>query len=681
MHKKLFNFIGLGTIIAAITYMLVSQGLLIGQQKSIQNIYYDLDSASDQIVIVAIDEKSLKEENLGPLTGWTRANYADAIKKLNIAGASAIGIDITFPDSSPHGIGDDQTFANTIKTYDNVVLAARYYFENGERKSDFPNDTLLSVNPDLGWINVQLDSDGFVRMIPIFAPTKTDFVEAFSLALARKHMDAPPDNYRVVNNEFNFSERTVIPTITVRDSDTNQEVYLMYVNYFAQPYKYQHISFSDVLAEDFSDGRGNAIDLENRIVIIGPTAIDLQDDYLSPVSEGIRMPGAEIHANSVQTLITKEFLRDQSRLSLWLMLAGILVVNMFLFAVLKVRYAVPLFILEVFGIMVAGIMLYEEKRIFLNVVYPWFVMFTTFVGSYLLRFILEQKERKFIEGAFGHYVNKDVVKQIIKDPNMLELGGSKKEITVFFSDIEGFTTLSEKMEPVELVGFLNEYLKEMTEIILTHEGTLDKYEGDAVMAFWGAPIPQKDHAIKACTAALDNQKKLAELREEWKKEGKPEVHVRIGINTGEAVVGNMGSENRFDYTAMGDNVNLGSRLEGINKQYGTNLIISEQTYEIVKDEFVCRELDLIRVKGKSHPVRIFELVAKKGEVTDDIKKRNAQFESALKDYRSKAFLAARDKFKEIKDDKASEVYAERCDAFMKNPPEEGWDGVWTFTTK
>jgi adenylate cyclase len=330
--------------------------------------------------------------------------------------------------------------------------------------------------------------------------------------------------------------------------------------------------------------------------------------------------------------------------------------------------------------LIAGIMIYDQ-RIFLNVVYPWFVIVASFIGSYLLRFILEQKGRKFIEGAFGHYVNKDVVDQIIKNPSMLELGGAKKEITIFFSDIEGFTSLSEKLEPSELVAFLNEYLREMTEIILKHEGTLDKYEGDAIMAFWNAPLPTQNHALKACESALDNQKKLAELRNKWRKEGKPDVAIRIGINTGAAVVGNMGSENRFDYTAMGDNVNLASRLEGINKEYRTGIVVSESTYEAVKDHLVCRELDLIRVKGKSVPVRIFELICRKQDETEEIRNRNIKFQDALLDYRSRNFESAKEKFSAIKNDPPSAVYVERCKAFINSVPPNNWDGVFTFTTK
>jgi len=651
-----------------------------GLQRSLQNKFYDYDSASSEIIIVAIDEKSLQSENLGPLTKWPRAHYADAINILNEAGTAVVGVDVTFPDPSMYSTSDDEALRDTLTQYDNVVLAARYYFDNGDRQADLPNATLMEADPNLGWINVQLDEDGFVRTIPLFASTKDKVIEAFSLRLARIYMHTDPVDYRVVDNEFNFSDNITIPAITKRDAKTDQDVHLMYVNYFAEPNKFTHISFSDLLDENFKDKRGNTIDFTDKIVIIGPTAIDLQDDYLSPVSRGVRMPGVEIHANNIQTIITEQFLRDQSVFSLWLMIAILLAVNIFLFSVLKVRYTIPLVAFEIFGFLVAGIVAYEF-RIFVNVVYPILIAVLSFIGTYLLRFIMEQKDRRFIEGAFGHYVNKDVVKQIIKDPKMLELGGAKRNITIFFSDIAGFTSISENMEPSELVAFLNEYLQEMTEVILTHQGTLDKYEGDAIMAFWNAPIAIHDHALNACLAALENQEHLAKLRKKWTKEGKPEVYARIGVNTGDAVVGNMGSRDRFDYTAMGDNVNLGSRLEGINKQYGTEIIISESTFEQVKDKLLCRELDLIRVKGKGKPVRIYELISKQDASKKDVQDKITAFAKALADYRSKNFTPAKQAFEMIKDDKPSEVFAKRCEEFMKNPPEEGWDGVWTYEVK
>ncbi|PIZ71372.1 hypothetical protein COY07_05015 [Candidatus Peregrinibacteria bacterium CG_4_10_14_0_2_um_filter_43_11] len=680
MLKKLIKFIGLGLIILVITAVMMNRGIFIGAQKSLQNKFYDFNAASSKIVIVTVDEKSLEKNALGPLQQWSRDYYARAIEILNQKGAAAIGLDMTFPDASGKGIEDDTRFRDVLKKYENVVLATRYYFENGERQAEWPTKTLLQVNPKMGWINVALDEDGFVRRIPLFAQTNRGVTESFSLQLARIYEKASPVDYRITDHQFRFSETTAIPVMTEHDSKSGEDVELMYINYFAKPNSFKQVSFVDVLNRRLVDKQGNPVDFKDKIVLIGPTAIDLQDDYLSPVSSGVRMPGVEIHANAIQTVITDQFLRDQSPLSLWLTFLGLLAMNLLLFGWLKLRYALPVLAFEMVGILISGIVGYEWLT-FVNVVYPLFLIILTFVGAFLLRFLLEQKELRFIEGAFGHYVNKEVVAQIMKNPKLLELGGVKRTITTFFSDIEGFTTFSEAMEPKMLTQFLNEYFGKMTDIILENQGTLDKYEGDAIVAFWGAPLEVGNHAQKTCLTALTQQQALLELRKRWEKEGYPEIRVRMGIHTGEAVVGNMGSEDRFDYTAMGDTMNLGSRLEGVNKQYGTSIIISESTYVQVKDSFVCRELDRIRVKGKNEPVTIYELVGKKGEVNDVQTAVIQSFESALVLYRKNDFTVAQQQFTALADDAPSKRFAKRCEEFTKNPPANDWDGVWVFEVK
>lgn len=679
MLKKYLKFLGLGIGLGLIILVIAYQGWFLGIQRNLQNWFYDFDQASSEIIVVAIDENSLDEKALGALTSWPRENYAKAIEILNQNGAATIGIDVTFPNSSTWGEDDDQVLANVLEKYPNVVMASRYFFKDKKKQFEWPNATLAQAQPQLGWINILQDEDGFVRQLPTFSPSENGLIEAFSLAISRIYLNVPPEDYRVTDGQFHFSQNISIPVTTKKDSESGEEVNLMYVNYFAAPNSFRHISFVDLLNGKLEDKNG-PIDLRDKIVLIGPTAVDLQDDYLSPVSEGLSMAGVEIHANAIQTLITKEFLRDQSSLSLMLSIVAILVLNLIIFSFLKVRYALLLLIIEVVGLLILGIVAYEF-RILVNVVYPILVSFLSFMGSYSLRFILEQNKRKFIEGAFSRYVNKDVMKQIQNDPSMLKLGGAKVDLTVLFSDIAGFTTISENFKPEELVGFLNEYLGEMTDIIMKRQGTLDKYEGDAIMAFWNAPLPQHDHALNACLAALENQKKLAALRKKWSKMNLPEMRVRIGINTGEAVVGNMGSSERFNYTAMGDNVNLASRLEGINKQYGTYLMISQHTHEDVKEEVFCRELDDLRVKGKKTAVKVFELMAKKGEETEEMIHIKHGFEEGLKLYREKKFTDAKEKFEALKNDPPSQVFAKRCEDFIQHPPAADWDGVWNFEVK
>jgi adenylate cyclase len=287
---------------------------------------------------------------------------------------------------------------------------------------------------------------------------------------------------------------------------------------------------------------------------------------------------------------------------------------------------------------------------------------------------------------FGHYVPKEVVSELIKDPTKMKLGGERRELSVLFSDIAGFTSLSENMEPEQLILLLNEYLSEMTDIVHAHGGIIDKYEGDAIMAEFGIPLQMPDHALRACNAAFAMQKKLYELGVKWASEGKPVLTARIGIGTGNMVFGNMGSNQAFDYTVIGDVVNLTSRLEGANKVYGTKIIVNEAAYEQSKEFMLARELDLIRVKGKIKPVKCFQLMAPKSSPkASEIEKVITIFSQGLIAYRNQEWEKAVDKFNSVlnlwSDDMPSKVYIDRCDRFIRVNPGKTWDGVFSQTSK
>lgn len=302
-----------------------------------------------------------------------------------------------------------------------------------------------------------------------------------------------------------------------------------------------------------------------------------------------------------------------------------------------------------------------------------------------VKFINEESQKRFIKGAFSRYLSPDVIDRIIENPKLLELGGESREITIFFSDVAGFSSISEGLSPKELVALLNEYLSEMTDIILSHGGTIDKYEGDAVIAFFGAPLPFEDHALRCCLAAIDQKIRLRELQKKWKKEGKHELFVRMGINTGNAVVGNMGSLTRMNYTMMGDSVNLASRLEGANKFYDTKAMIGEGTYLAVKDQVDTRLLDTIRVIGKKEAVKIYELFGRKGTLKDNMKDMLEHYYKGLEYFKAhhwkKAINSFNDGLKIIKDDGPSLTYVKRCEEFMKKPPSKNWDGVYSLKSK
>jgi adenylate cyclase len=341
-----------------------------------------------------------------------------------------------------------------------------------------------------------------------------------------------------------------------------------------------------------------------------------------------------------------------------------------------------LFIIAAF--VIGNTLIFSQFNIWLNVIYPVLTMMTIYLGITIYRYVTEEREKKKIRGAFQYYLTASVINEMLKDPTKLKLGGDKKDLSVLFSDIRGFTTISEKMTPEELVHLLNEYLTAMTNVVFHHDGLLDKYMGDAIMAVFGAPLDQPDHALRACRTALDMMGELKKLQIKWSEEGRPVLDIGIGINTGDMVVGNMGSEMRFDYTVMGDSVNLGSRLEGINKEYGTNIIISEYTYDAVKDNLFCRELDAVKVKGKKLPVRIYELL---GERTDGEKwsKYVVPFEEGLAKYKQglwdEAIVCFMKALEARPTDAASHLYIERCQSLKENPPEGEWDGVFTMTKK
>ncbi|MCP4137003.1 MAG: adenylate/guanylate cyclase domain-containing protein [bacterium] len=287
--------------------------------------------------------------------------------------------------------------------------------------------------------------------------------------------------------------------------------------------------------------------------------------------------------------------------------------------------------------------------------------------------------------SFKKYVPSDLVKELIRLNKEATLGGEKKNLTVFFSDIAGFTSISEKLSPEVLVEFLGEYLGEMTEIILDNRGTVDKYIGDCVMAFWGAPEEFEDHALWACKSALLYQARLKELGKKWISEGKPDFNSRIGLNTGDIIVGNMGYEKRMNYTVIGDAVNLASRLEAQNKVYGTDIMLGEETYEVVKDFMETRFLDIVAVKGKEKGVKVYELICEKGDIDGPRAEHRAQYEKALNLYLKKDFSEAMKNFEEAykmnADDIASKVFIGRCKSFIETPPPAGWEGVYVAKEK
>jgi adenylate cyclase len=433
------------------------------------------------------------------------------------------------------------------------------------------------------------------------------------------------------------------------------------------------VSAADVIAGRLPEGS-----LKGRLVIIGATETGIADLRATPLDPVF--PGVELHATFAANALEGRFLSRDSR-TLGIEMGAIFLLPLLLALLLGV---VPGTIWGLAGssLLSGGYLglnyyLFVSRRLDLSIIYPLLPLWAAYLGGEAYRNLVVEKKGRYLRKAFGSYVSPELVDEIVKNPGRLQLGGEKRDISILFSDIRGFTTLSEGLPPEDLVKLLNEYLSPMTRIVMDERGTLDKFIGDAVMALFNAPLDLKDHPASACRAAVCMIKRLNELNGEFSRKGWPVIDIGIGINTGEAVVGNMGSDMRFDYTAIGDNVNLASRLEGLNKYYGTHILVSEATRRLVGDGFNFREVDLVRVTGKNEPVAVYELMLERNELVKP-------FEEGLALYRRGEFAAADGEFARLAEesgDYLSQLYLQRCREFLQNPPPDGWDGVYVSKSK
>jgi len=559
---------------------------------------------------------------------------------------------------------------NLVK-YSSKEAAKVQLFEAHYAEVNIP--VIAEAGEGAGYFNIFPDRDGTVRWIPLVIKYQDRYYCALSLAVLQKFVDSSPLILRIA--EFGVEE--------IRLGDlfipTNEEGRML-INYRGPHKTFPHYSAADVI-----HGRVPAEAFRNKIVLVGATAMGIYDIRVTPFDHVF--PGLEVHANVIDTILKQQFLYRPNWATLFDLLAIIaigLLLGIFL-PRMKALWGAVMGIFLFSAFFLASNQLFQKQGFWVNQTYPLFNLVLTYLAITGYRYMTEERERKKVRGAFQYYLNASVVEQMLKDPEKLKLGGEKKDLTVLFSDIRGFTAISQDMTPENLVKFLNEYLTKMTDIVFKYDGLLDKYMGDAIMAIWGAPLDQADHPLRACYTALEMVDELHVLQKKWTAEGMPRLNIGIGINAGPMVVGNMGSERRFDYTVMGDSVNLGSRLEGLNKVYRTNIIISEMTYERVREEFLGRELDLVQVVGKDQPVKIYELIAFRAKARPEEKALVEEFQGALGEYRKWNWEAARKSFESIleryPEDGPARVYAGRCQALEKTPPPKDWDGVYILTSK
>ncbi len=558
------------------------------------------------------------------------------------------------------------------------------------------------------YFNTEQDSDGTIRSKALLVRTGNSYFPSLALKsyLVANGYNASPK--LEVNPATGFKE---FIEMEVRDNETGDMVFKiptdhqgkLMINYAGPDRMFPYLSFADLLSDSpeaeieqrvWSAEKGRwdvqvrkvkkAEFLKNKILIAGATATGIYDLRVTPFQENF--PGTETHLNALDNILQRSFFRTMPDEKVYM---PIILAVLGLLMSVALSYLGALVSIALTALSVGIVIFYDKsflfnKGIVVSIIWPLFLIGVLYVVLTFYRYLTEERGKKELRQTFQKYVSPAIVEEILAHPANIELGGRKTNLTVSFSDVRGFTTISEKLDPKALSDLLNSYLTPMTDIVFKNQGTLDKYMGDAIMAFFGAPIGYSDHAKWACRCALQSLNKLTELQAEYAKKGLPSIDIGIGLNTGEVNVGNMGSETVRSYTVMGDAVNLASRLEGINKTYGTRVILSEFTYKEVKDSFICREVDWVRVKGKAQPVKIFELIAETSappQTQEMLKWFQEGYELYHKQQWQAGITAFEKALKVQANDPVSTLYIQRCQDYSITPPPEGWDGVFDMKTK
>lgn len=564
-----------------------------------------------------------------------------------------------------------------IHLYDDLDLVPK----GAEANTQLLSGAVGSEKGGSGFFNVPSDPDGVIRRVPLALPygrdpdlANWDLYPSIDVQTIRLY-------YHLKNDEtvLNFDEAGIASiefgqNVTVHPDGVGR----LMVNYNGPVRTYPYISFADAAMKKFPPGT-----FRNRIVLVGASATGIGDLRATPFGN-LDFPGVEVHANVIDSILNSHFLEHAGAQALTD------VGFIFLFGIplgIWLGIAQPRWLIFGFLLLLpfAGVIYWAFLHDWwLNFIVPaLFTLIPNVSMVSLYRVLVEEHEKRRVRGAFQQYVSPEVIRRVLADPERVK--PRKTPVTVLFSDIRGFTTISESLDAQELAVLLNGYLTEMTRIIFRHQGTLDKYIGDAVMALWGAPFEEPTHAERGCRAALEMLSRLAEMQAEWRAHGQPVLDIGIGLNTGIASVGNMGSTLRYGYTAMGDTVNLSSRLEGLNKEYGTRILVSEATFLAVQGhEMVFRELDLIRVKGKLQPVTIYEILSAQA-VANGGKELADMFRRGREAYKQRNWRAGKIAFGEVlqrwPEDGPAKVFLERCEEYLMEEPAKDWDGVYVMKHK
>jgi adenylate cyclase len=679
------------------------------------------------VTIVDIDEKSLAKFGQWP---WPRTSIADIVTNLTRFGAVVIAFDIVFaepdrlnPDAAAKTMryldevtrsklrelpSNDQIFADAMRRSRVVVgetglaeviskfdetLPVTGFAMLGEDPQpflfDFPGllrnvHVLEEAAAGRGLFTIKVERDGIVRRVPMMMRAQDATMPSLSFEILRVATGTPTIIIK--------SDRVGLKSVGVRGleipTDRNGQLWI----HFARHDPSIYVSAADVI-----DGNVAQEKIAGKLVVIGTSAVGLNDIKTTPVSSAI--PGVEIHAQVLEAALTKQLLSQPPYGPLLEFGAAILL------GILVIAFAPRLgpVTLVAVGALFATVLVgtswyfYRQQLLLIDFTYPLLSTTAIYLTLIFTSFVREQAQRRQIRSAFGQYLSPALVEQLAQSPEKLKLGGEEREMTIMFSDVRGFTTISEsyKHDPQGLTALMNRFLTPLTNAILARKGTIDKYMGDAIMAFWNAPLDDNEHQLNACEAALDMLERIDVLNKEREIEAQNGGHayipinVGVGLNTGTCVVGNMGSNLRFDYSVLGDSVNLASRLEGQSKEYGFPIIVGSKTALAVKDRFAILELDFIMVKGKKEPEVIYAIAGREDTAQSGRfqRLRNLTIEM-LACYRSRDWegaLAAIERGRTTDEANSLELlyhlYEARLRSYQENPPPADWDGAFALLTK
>lgn len=673
------------------------------------------------IVLIPISDEA--DSEIPQKYPWPTSVYAKLIENLNRAGAKVIVFDVIFDQPDQYDLRNDTLFAQTLEKYGNVILAGDFREEDVDfgktRTPLFPRQIFTSNNPNpVGLVDVNPNSDGGIRTYS-FGTTFNDNdyyklgIEALMVYadIDRDSVDKIEDisspyfklgNYQIKKDAINsflinyYGEEALFPVYDFAEVIDDAS----YTTVMEQEARFPINAFED---PEFESGWLYEGVFKDKIAIVGATMPALKDFYKTPFlkqqvnsfgkKEDLLRPGYEIHAHAIQTILDENYISRHGSKSVLLLMAGfsilLVVINRLYGAVWGFTSMLILMTLYTFIV----IQTFLAANLFLNLTAIILTLLASQGGTVGYQYFVEQKEKRRIQGMFSSYVSPALVEQMVESGTDPKLGGEETYMTAFFSDIESFSTFSEQMSPSQLVTLINEYLTSMTNILTDQGGTLDKYIGDAIVAFFGAPHPIQDHALRACISSQLMQKELQELRQKWQRDGWPDIvsnmKNRMGMNTGEMITGNMGSENRFNYTMMGDNVNLAARCESGAKAYGVYTMVTESTKldaEKYGNDCVFRYLDKTIVKGRTQPVNMYEIADLRSHASQQLFDCIGLYEQGMEQYLAQNWdqaIALFDKSLELEANKMnpSKVLLERSRSLKANPPSDAWNGIFVMKSK